>query len=257
MSTTERINWTRDELILCFNLYCKIPFGKMHKGNPEVILLSKIINRSPSSITFKLGNFARLDPELQKRNIKGLSHGSKGEKIIWDEFHHDWDKLVFESELLLAKRKGIKIEKEVLLEEKEFPLGMEREAIIKTRVNQNFFRQSILATYDFKCCITGLNIIELLTASHIVPWSIDKKNRLNPQNGLCLNSIHDRAFDRGFITITPDYKVRLSKQFKEFKENKIVTELFMNFNEKKIILPQKFLPSKEFLEYHYEEIFHK
>ena len=254
---SERINWTREELILCFNLYCKIPFGKMHKGNSEVIRLSKIINRSPSSITFKLGNFASLDPELQQRNIKGLSHGSKGEKEIWDEFHHDWDRLIFESELLLAKRKGIILEKEILLDETELPIGKEREAIIKTRVNQNFFRQAILATYDFKCCITGLNIVELLTASHIVPWSVDKKNRLNPQNGLCLNSIHDKAFDRGLITITPDYKVLLSKQVKQLKENKILTDLFINFNANKINLPQKFQPEKSFLEYHYENIFLK
>lgn len=229
----------------------------MHKGNSEVIQLSKIINRSPSSITFKLGNFARLDPELQKRNIKGLSHGSKGENEIWKEFHHDWDKLVFESELLLAKRNGIEIEKEILLDAKDFPIGKEREAIIKTRVNQNFFRQSILSTYDFKCCITGLNIVELLTASHIVPWSVDKKNRLNPKNGLCLNSMHDKAFDRGLITITPDYKIRLSKRVKQFKESKILTDLFINFIEKKIILPQKFKPEKLFLEYHYENIFLK
>lgn len=254
---SERINWTREELILCFNLYCKIPFGKMHKGNPEVILLSKIINRSPSSITFKLGNFARLDPELQKRNIKGLSHGSKGENEIWNEFHRDWDKLVFESELLLAKRKGIEIEKEFLLDEIGFPVGKERESIIKTRVNQNFFRQSILATYDYKCCVTGLNVVGLLNASHIVPWSVDEKNRLNPQNGLCLNAIHDRAFDKGLITITPDYKFRISKLIMNKKPDEILTDFFLKFKDKSIILPHKFLPAKEFLDYHYSKVFQK
>lgn len=210
MAKTERINCTRDELILCFNLYCKIPFGKMHKSNPEVIALSKIINRSPSSIAFKLGNFASLDPDLQKRNIKGLSHGSKGEKLIWDEFHGNWENLVYESEELLAKEKGIGIDKEFFPEEKEFPVGKERLAIIKTRVNQNFFRSTILATYDFKCCITGLNMPGLLTASHIIPWALDKQNRLNPQNGLSLNALHDRAYDKGLISISPDYKICLS-----------------------------------------------
>lgn len=47
--------------------------------------------------------------------------------------------------------------------------------------------------------MSGLAEPRLLIASHIVPWSKDKTNRLNPSNGLCLSAIHDRAFDQGFI----------------------------------------------------------
>ena len=88
-----------------------------------------------------------------------------------------------------------------------------------------------------------------------MPWSVDEKNRLNPHNGLCLNSIHDKAFDKGFITITPDYKVIVSKFFNDFKNEIAVTDLFLKYENQLIILPDRFLPSKEFLDYHYQNIF--
>lgn len=68
-----------------------------------------------------------------------------------------------------------------------FPERRTHEAVIRTRVNQSFFRAAVLAAYNVRCCVTGLSIPELLTASHIVPWSADVKNRTNPRNGLCLN----------------------------------------------------------------------
>ena len=61
--------WTRDEHILAFNLYCKIPFGRQHSRAPEVMDLAKLMGRSPGSLALKLNNFSRLDPELQARGI--------------------------------------------------------------------------------------------------------------------------------------------------------------------------------------------
>jgi putative restriction endonuclease len=97
----------------------------------------------------------------------------------------------------------------------------------------------------------------LLVASHIIPWSIDKKNRLNPHNGLCLNSIHDRAFDCGYITISTDYKVKLSKLFNNFNKEHSINEFFIKYENELILLPDKFLPSKTFLSYHNKYIFKK
>lgn len=57
-------------------------------------------------------------------------------------------------------------------------------AMVKVRVNQARFRRSVLASYSARCCISGLSVPQLLIASHIVPWSVDTRNRLNPQNGL-------------------------------------------------------------------------
>ena len=77
------------------------------------------------------------------------------------------------------------------------------------------------------CPITGIDETRILLASHIKPWKTDEKNRLNPHNGLCLNSIHDKAFDRGFLTITPDYKVKVSKFFEEVKNDNSISDLFL------------------------------
>lgn len=243
-----RDNWTRDELIVAFNLYCKIPFSKITSKNPEIINLAKIIGRTPSAVALKLVNFARLDPELQKRNIAGMSHGSKSEGKIWDEFHGNWEELAYESELLLARFKGEPIENSAKINLDNIPKeGKEREATIKARVNQIFFRSAILASYDNKCCITGIPISELLVASHIVPWSEDEKNRLNPQNGLCLNLLHDKAFDRGLITITEDYIIKLSYVIINYKNDVAIEKFFLPYENHSIFLPKKFLPDKYFL----------
>lgn len=138
----------------------------------------------------------------------------------------------------------------------KLPVGRDKERLVKTRVNQDFFRSSVLGLYQFKCCITGLNIPELLVASHIKPWKDDFENRTNPQNGLCLNTLHDKAFDKGYITITTEYRVKTSKHLDDFN-SKANEELFIKYENFPIDLPEKFLPKKEFLEYHYEEVFKK
>ncbi|MFP5438159.1 MAG: HNH endonuclease [Bacteroidia bacterium] len=249
-------NWTKEETIIAFNVYCKVPFKNSSKTNPTIIKYANIINRSPSALNMKVGNFGRLDPELKRQGIVGLTNGSKLEEKVWNEFNGNWEKLAYESELLIAKFQNKKIEETSNIELNDFPLGLERDAVIKQRVNQNFFRSTILSSYNLKCCITGLSISDFLVASHIKPWSIDKDNRLNPHNGLCLNSIHDKAFDKGFITITTDYKILVSKHLDSYSGNAI-NDLFLKFKNKSIILPDRFLPSKEFLDFHYQEIFKK
>ena len=71
--------WTREELIVAFNLYCKIPFGRIHIRNPLVIELAQAIRRTPSAVSWKLANFARLDPALKNRNLAGASRGARAE----------------------------------------------------------------------------------------------------------------------------------------------------------------------------------
>lgn len=247
-----RENWTKEQTIVALNLYCKIPFNKVNSNHPDIIRIASIIGRTPNSVKMKIGNFGSFDEELKKRGIVGLANASK---LIWDEFNNDWDNLAYESELLIAQFTNQSIEQVSGIDTLYIPEGKEREVFIKQRVNQNFFRSTILSSYNFKCCITGLSILDFLVASHIVPWAKDTKNRLNPHNGLCLNSIHDKAFDRGFITVTPDYKIKLSSYFNEFKKDNAVEDFFFKYEHKSIILPDKFPPIKEFLEYHYNNVF--
>lgn len=247
----ERRNWTRQELIVTFNLYCKIPFGRIHNRNPEIIALAMAIGRTPSALSWKLANFARLDPTLQERNIAGAGHGAKLEQEVWEEFSENWERLAFESERLKAEIFSTHPEDQ---EADSFPEGKTRDAVIRLRVNQGFFRSAILASYGSRCCITGLAIPELLSASHIVPWSVDHKNRTNPQNGLCLNTLHDRAYDRGLLTVTADYKVLISSAIL-LTDDPATETLLSRYHGASIHLPARFRPDPSFLQYHVDHIY--
>ena len=71
--TVDRRNWTREELIAAFNLYCQLPFGKLHKTTPQIIQLARLLERTPSSVGMKLVNFASCDhgqrPRRSQRRI--------------------------------------------------------------------------------------------------------------------------------------------------------------------------------------------
>ncbi|MBA7588865.1 hypothetical protein ES708_30935 [subsurface metagenome] len=212
--------WTRDELILAINLYCKIPFGKIDMKTPEVIQLAQRLDRTPGSISYKLANFASIDPTLPR---KGASNVSKLDVEVWQEFFDNWGDLVFESEKKAAEIQDVPLDKFAGIDTNNLPDGETKERTVKTRVNQQFFRKMILSTYDYHCCITGNPIEELLIASHIVPWSKDKKNRLNPSNGLCLNALHDRAFDKGLISFQINMKCLFLKELKNLNQKKLVS----------------------------------
>ena len=241
-----RTNWTRDQLIVAFNLYCRIPFGRIHNRNPEIIALAKAIGRTPSAVSWKLANFSSLDPAVVGRNLSGATHGGKLEKEVWEEFHSDWNRLAFESERLWSQVTGVPIEEHL---SDVLPEGRTREATVMVRVNQGFFRAAVLAAYDSKCCITGIGVGELLSASHIVPWSVDIKNRTNPRNGLCLNALHDRAFDRGLISIDRDLRVILSPKLSRNSDAEL-NRLLLSYKGAEIRTPGHFQPDSEFLEYH-------
>lgn len=71
---------------------------------------------------------------------------------------------------------------------------------------------------------------------------------MNPCNELCLSPLYDMAFDKGLITVTPDYKIKLSVELKNVFS--FSDAFFLPFENKEITLPQRFMPSKEFLDYH-------
>ena len=246
----ERKLWNREELILAINLYCKTPFGRLHKTNPDIVELATLIGRTSSALTWKLVNFASFDPSLQARGIKGAQNSSKLDKEIWEEFFNNLENLAFESEMLLYKLKH----EEMPVEEEEFKEGREKERTVKTRVNQSFFRSTLLASYNNKCCITGISKTEFLVSGHIVPWSVDSKNRLNPRNGVLINALHDKAFEYGYITISTDYKILVCSELLKTQDENAINYFHKHHNQS-IILPSRFLPDVEFLKYHNNERF--
>lgn len=255
----ERRNWTREELIVAFNLYCKIPYGTFHGRNLKIIELAKLINRTPDALALKLSNFASFDPYHKARGIKGMKNAGKLDKEIWDEFTGNWNDLIFESERVLAKKQKTTIERKYNFKSEDFgdKKGEDRLKEIKARINQNFFRSVVLSIYNFKCAISGIDIPDLLIASHIIPWSKNVEERLNPQNGICLSPLYDRCFDKGYIGITTEYKLVISKILKTNVHKDYFSRHFADFENKAIELPDRFLPSPDFLDYHQRNIFMK
>ncbi len=248
-------------MILAINLYSKLPFGKFHKSNPEVKLLAELIGRTPSSVGFKLGNLASFDPMLKARGIKGASNSSKLDREIWDEFYGNIDTVAFESELARANLEHRSIEN-ILEDEPELDeilakTGEERERLVKVRVNQAFFRKMVLSAYEDTCCITGLKNADFLVAGHILRWADDEKNRMNPHNGIAINALHDKAFEKGLITITPDYIIKVSSELKKKGATEQVEELFIQYDGMPIHEPKKFWPEASFLRLHNETRFRR
>lgn len=243
--------WTRDELVVVMGLYCRTPFGRLHSRNPEIVSLANALGRTPGSVAYKLVNFASLDPALKARGIRGASNASSLDRAVWDDFVNNWESLPYESERLRAKLAGTTVEHLNHLEEAGLPrTGRAREQVVKVRVNQAFFRSTVMAAYDNRCCITGLRKTELLVAGHIRPWGVDEENRLNPRNGIAINALHDRAFETGLITITPDYIIRVSSELQATSRADAISRFFAKYVNKPMFLPSRFLPDPEFLRYH-------
>ncbi|MHB1616853.1 MAG: HNH endonuclease [Metallibacterium sp.] len=248
-------NWTREQLKLAFNFYCQTPFGKLHSKNPQIIELAKLIGRTPSALAMKLVNFASLDPSITSSGRKGLSGASALDHEIWDEFHANWERLAVESEQLrqrLLQQHGLKRATPAETSD-NFVLtdfsGETRQAIVQQRIKQNFFRRAVLSSYRGRCCISGVSEARLLVASHIVPWSADKANRLNPSNGVCLSAIHDKAFDSHLFALSNDRRIVLSASLKASKDT-FVREVFWSVEDKQIELPERFVPDLALIDRH-------
>jgi putative restriction endonuclease len=249
-------NWTRQQTLAALHIYFQLPFGQLHRGQPKIKQVAQWIGRTPSSVALKLVNLASLDPQIVASGRKGLANASTQDKAIWQELQGNWDAVALEAAAeyeTLATRHGLPANVDVIDELPEVPdiaEGKTRLATVEVRVNQARFRKAILASYHATCCISGLQHEKLLVASHIVPWSQEKQNRLNPHNGLCLSALHDRAFDQGLLTVLPDYTVRVSKQLHNAKNKSALTELLLSCDGQKIQLPERFAPSVIFLGWH-------
>ena len=130
----------------------------------------------------------------------------------------------------------------------------ESNAEVHQRFGQNVFRSVLLEIYRGQCCVCGLNIKEILRASHILPWADNKENRLNPENGLCLSATYDAAFDKHLISFDDDYRMIVSPYIREFYTNEAAREYFERYEGKLLELPYKFSPNKEFLSKHRKKV---
>lgn len=268
MAKSPSVRWTRDHFLIALNVYCKLPFGKLHRGNPLIIDVARKMGRTSSSLAMKLGNFASLDPVQRARGVRGLPGATKQDREMWDEFQRDLATLGPESEQLLhdlfthddsrevdfLERDKVRLERprEIVI-----PAGpTEATATVRVRRGQQFFRQCILNAYGVACCISGINVPRLLVASHIKPWRDFPDVRVNPRNGLCLSSLHDAAFDSGLITLDDQWRIMLSTRLRSYFPQPALEQNFLPFEGRPIRLPDKVTePDESFLSYHRQSVF--
>lgn len=249
--------WTREETIVAFNVYCKIPFKSSSKTHPMIIKFAKLLGRSASALNMKVGNIGRLDPDLKELGITGLIHGAKMEEDIWNEFYGNPELLAFESEKIIAQILNQSIENSTAIQIDDLPQGIERTAIIRQRVNQSFFRSAVMSAYNFKCCISGVNTPKLVEACHIVDWSEDPNNRTNPKNGLCMNSFFHKAYDKNLLAISPDLLIIVSEELFQSATEESFFNYLKEINGRKIFTPDKFFPQRELLALHYNKFINR
>lgn len=238
--------WTRSELVPLLALYCQMPFGKMDERNPDVRLYATQINRTPSAVAMKLGNFASLDPFHQSRGVKGLPNTSRLDEEIWSEYYGNWEELADETPELRPEPDESATEDVLITDEV---------VLAKRRKHQGFFRRSVLSAYRSSCCLTGIAHPSLLRASHIIPWSDDENRRLDPSNGLCLNALHDAAFDRGLITFSDSLELVVAEDVQGEVPSHIYEIWFARKAGLRIADPERYGVDHAALDYHRTRIF--
>jgi putative restriction endonuclease len=193
-------NWSEQEVQAALALYLVTDFGRFHARNPDIIRLAAQIGRTPSSVALKLANLAALDSSLPQ---KGMANASATDRRVWDAFLHAPDAVVDAfAKQVIAAPPGL-AEAASAFDHR----GGVRNTVVPQRVGQDLFRRMVLTGYRERCALTGVDDPRLLNASHIVGWAESPEHRMRPTNGICLNALHDRAFDRHLITFDADWQM--------------------------------------------------
>jgi len=232
------------------NLYCRLPFGQCNSRNKLVNEVAGKMDRTGGSVSRKLGNIASLDPRLQARGVGGLPNSSKLDRMVWAKFQDNWSAMADKSETAFDVLMGGPVPKKPVpkIEPPSGPSEIERTA--KSRRLQNFFRNVVLSSYENRCALTGMAEPMLLIASHIIPWSVNENRRADPTNGLCLNALHDKAFDRHLITFDKDCRLVVSSFLKKGDLLEFQSTNFAKLEGAKLTLPHRFAPDPQAMEEH-------
>lgn len=258
-----RRNWSRQETLmaLAFYLCPPLPRKNWDDSDAEIQLFAEAISRKVSAVCFKIANLKACDPN---RSGSGFTHAAAMDAQVMSEYLADPDATMSEA-MWELEQIGIQISYDGEIEAPDpsltsqpQQLGLERVERVRTRVNQDYFRSVLLANYGGACCLTGIDIPALLTASHIKPWAAaTPSERLMSSNGLLLNALHDRAFDRGLITLDNRYRVVVSSRVPHTPTN---DQWLYAFDGKKIALPgsdESTWPSLDFIHYHNDCVFER
>jgi putative restriction endonuclease len=123
---------------------------------------------------------------------------------------------------------------------------------ILPRLGQGSFRVVVIDAYGRRCAVTGEKVLPVLDAAHIKPFAKDGSNK--PDNGILIRSDLHTLFDRGYVTVTPEYKFEVSRRVREEYEN---GHEYYALHGQQIHLPEKtiYQPAGENLAWHNENVY--
>lgn len=125
-------------------------------------------------------------------------------------------------------------------------------ALVTPRLGQGTFRVLVTDVYGRRCAVTREKALPVLEAAHIRPVSDGGTHRID--NGVLLRSDVHTLFDRGYVTVTPDYRLRVSAKLKSDFDN---GEHYYQFDGEQIWVPPapEVRPAREYLEWHADTVF--
>jgi putative restriction endonuclease len=248
-------NWTKGETMMAFALYKLLQTSEHDAKNDDVIRLARSLSRTPAAVALKIQNIAAHDPDGKHR---GLVHGSKYDESIWGDYFKNPDGFLNKCLDVMSMRiNGHPSESFESLdsEAQSTPVGRDLPLEATQRYGQSALRNVLLKNYHARCCLTGIDIKELLVVSHIKPWSVSEPTeKVSASNALLLNAFHDRAFDKGLITINQQLKVVV---WDELEHSKLNDKWLYSYEGKRISVPEAGVPDREYVTYHNKNIFKK
>ncbi len=187
-------------------------------------------------------------PDWQTSIVSGKSYNSVDGygKILWERI----EKLFYQYKLYdipPEKKSQLAIAEDSLAER------YGSEILTRVRLGQGAFRIMVTDAYERRCAVSGERTLPALDAAHIKPY--DRSGPHLISNGMLLRSDIHRLYDKGYITITTDYRVFVSRKIKEEYENG--REYYRYHGNRLVSCPSREIdkPSKEFIEWHNREIF--
>jgi putative restriction endonuclease len=212
------------------------------KSNPNPTI-GCIVLTNP--IFFKKEDWISVPEDWKPNTQQGKSYSTDSEIG-----QRTWNRV----QLLLQKYLyAIPVEKEnqLTLEEPDAQYG--KSILVKVRLGQGAFRVLVTDAYQRKCAISGERTLPVLEAAHIKPYAKSGLHLIS--NAMLLRSDIHKLFDTGYMTITTDLKVEVSKRIKEEFEN---GREYYRFHGKELYnLPGKLInkPENRFVKWHNENVF--
>lgn len=257
--------WTHDELVLALDLYCRTPFGRLHRRNPEIIRLAEALGRTPDALAMKCCNFASLDPAERARGVRGLSGASDADGEIFNRYARDVEALDDARSAVMA-RLALPVPGDAagsppadldrLAERLSGPAeSPDSTAVRRLRRLQSLFRQIVLVSYDTACAVCDLGVPDLLDAAHIMPWGSDAARRLDPANGMAMCVLHHRAFDRGLISVGAGSRIVLADELRQGDPTPVHRVALLEIEGRVVRPPRRFTPAPDAFDFHRANVF--